>query len=192
MANLYNIIQGGYKTADQQRKMMHGTGYVRDDDLSNHNNQVYYNDQTKDLIYNTSGTHNLKDVITDFSLIRGNLKNTERYKSAHKGLRQAKIKYQVDGATVTGDSLGGGIASLIHSKDKDKAYTFNKATTFLQKSRNQSEKSYRIKYDAVSALNMYNKNTTTLKNDNHKLRSIGGTILTAHMPHNLKKKNIII
>lgn len=162
-------------------------GYSLDKTLSNHNNQVYYNDKKHDLIYNVSGTHNLKDWGTNLALITGNLKKTERYMESHKGLRTAKEKYKIDGVTVTGNSLGGGIASLIHGKN-DKSFTYNKASSFGQKER-PSENSFRVANDVISLFNANNKNTKTLKNN--VLPSIKNSYLS-HSTNHLKKHNISI
>jgi hypothetical protein len=57
------------------------------------------------------------DVGTDMYLAMGKLKDTSRYKEAGKTLDNAKHKYGVDSATVTGHSLGGAIAQYMNSKN---------------------------------------------------------------------------
>ena len=107
---------------------------------------------------------------------------------AHKGLRDAKKKYKIDGVTVTGESLGGQIASLIHSKN-DKAYTFNKASTIAQKER-PSEKSFRVAGDAISIFN--SNKTKTLKNPHIILPSTVANAYIAHSSSALKNHDISI
>jgi hypothetical protein len=46
-------------------------------------------------------------------LLAGKLKNTKRYQDAHTRLRNAKLKYGVNEAIISGDSLGGKISSFI-------------------------------------------------------------------------------
>ena len=191
MPQLYDVIQSGYKNADEQRNNLISTGYKRDNQLSNHNNQVYYNEDKHDLIYNTTGTHNKKDLIyNNLALATGQIKKTQRYMDAHQGLRQAKEKYKIDKATVTGDSLGGAIASQIHSKN-DKAITFNKGSTIGQRVR-PSENSFRISGDVVSTLNLHNKNVKTLHNQNIQTGIKLIDTYNSHMPSNLKNYNIKI
>jgi hypothetical protein len=43
MVQLYDVINAGYKDPTTQRNTLSKQGFIRDDDLSNHNNQVYYN-----------------------------------------------------------------------------------------------------------------------------------------------------
>jgi len=102
--------------------------------LSNSNQQVYYHPEQKKLLFNVSGTHNLADVGTDIYLGLGKLKDTNRYKQAKNKLEEAKRKYNIDNAVITGHSLGGAISQYIGSKD-DKIYTFNKGATLFQPTR---------------------------------------------------------
>jgi hypothetical protein len=60
---------------------------------------------------NRYGSHNIKDWGVNAYLLGGKLKQTKRYQQAHQGLRQAKEKYGVNSAVVTGSSLGGGIVT---------------------------------------------------------------------------------
>ena len=99
--SLHDVLKNSY--AKNKSKSM--KGYNLDEKLSNHNQQVYYNPTNKKLLYSIAGTHNLSDVGTDFYLGIGKLKNTNRYKEADNTLKQAKQKYGVSSATVTGHSL---------------------------------------------------------------------------------------
>ena len=189
MVQLYDVLSSGNRHSDERKKLS-SQGYKIDKSLSNHNNQVYYNDKKKDLIYNVRGTHNLSDWGTNLALLTGNIKSTKRYMQSHKGLRDAKAKYKINGVTVTGESLGGGIASLISGKN-DNVRTYNKATAPFQKSRN-NEKSYRVAGDAVSLFNANHKNVKTLNNNNDVMPSIVSNVLNAHSADNLKNKNIYV
>jgi hypothetical protein len=186
MVQLYDVINNGYKKSENQKIK----GYDRDPDLSNHNHQTYVSHDKKDLIFNVSGTHSSKDWRTNIAYATGNIKKTERYKTSHEALRMGKEKYKLNGVTVTGDSLGGAVASKIHS-NSDKAYTFNKASTIHEKLR-PSEKSFRVQSDVVSLLGSRQKNVTTLNNQNGISRSKLYNRYKAHMPHNLKNVNINI
>jgi hypothetical protein len=61
-------------------------------------------------------------------------KESDRYKQSHKALRDAKSKYAIDNAVVTGHSLGHAVASGISSKN-DKVITLDGAYTLGQKTR---------------------------------------------------------
>jgi len=61
-------------------------------------------------------------------------KESNRYKQSHKALRDAKTKYSVDNAVVSGHSLGHAVASGISSKN-DKVITLDGAYTLGQKTR---------------------------------------------------------
>ena len=91
--DLYDVLKASYATADDQRSSLGRYGYQRDDDLSNDNEQVYYNPIKQKIIYDVAGTHNLKDVGTDVYLAAGHLKDTNRYKEADSVLQKAKEKY---------------------------------------------------------------------------------------------------
>ena len=91
-------------------------------------------------------------------IIGNGVKGTERYKSAHKALRDAKKKYKTDTAILAGHSLGGMVVSGIAGKNDD-IYSFNKGATIGQTTR-PNEKAYRIKGDLVSA---FSQNAIVLK-----------------------------
>jgi hypothetical protein len=192
MVKLFDVINsvGKNRDAEKSRNELLNKGYKKDHELSNNNNHVYYNDEKKDLIYNVRGSNSIRDIPTNIALATGYLKNTKRYMDSHKGLRQAKEKYKVDGATVTGESLGGGIASLISSKN-DKVSTYNKATAPFQKSRS-NENSYRVRGDAVSLFNANHKNVKTLDNNHIIVPSVVSNILNAHSADNLKNNNVFV
>lgn len=184
--DFHDVIKQGYKTKPDLSKH----GFILDEDLSNRNQQTYYNPTEKKLIYNVSGTKNLGDWGVNSYLLAGKLKETARYKDAHKGLREAKAKYGVDGAFLTGDSLGGGISSYIGSKN-DKVNTFNKATVLGSKSRRNTT-DWRIAGDPVSLINKTRKHSKTLSNRNLITPFSAYNAYNAHLPHNLKNRGIKI
>jgi Tfp pilus assembly protein PilP len=194
--DLYKIVKNTYAKKKDQKNAFKDKGYVYDEKLSNKNNAIYYNPETKQLIHSVKGTNPLsvKDLYTDAMLSMGMLKKTDRYKDSHKKLRQAKEKYGVDSADIVGHSLGGSISSYIGSKN-DKVYTLNKGATIGQKSRN-NEKAYRTEGDMVSILNKNSKNMTTLKNpdpqiDYGGILGRGYTALQAHNVDNIKNSGIL-
>lgn len=132
--SLHSVISNSYAKKSKQAKGLEKDGYVYDHELSNHNQQVYYNPEKKKLITSVAGTHNWSDVGTDIYLAAGKLKKTNRYKEAHSTLRKAKAKYNPSESSVVGHSLGGAIASRIGQKE-DKIITYNKGATIGEKKR---------------------------------------------------------
>ena len=205
MTSLYNVLKSGYQSKDKQSKKLKEDGYIRDDGLSSHNHQAYYNPEKKKLIFNVTGSHNLSDFITDGYLAAGQLKNTSRYKESDKILKKAKEKYQPTETAVTGHSLGSSIGASIASKN-DKVYTLDGGYTVGQKTRSNNQ-AYRTGGDVVSLLGANAKHMTTLKNNkNHQGlitgaltggvtgAIIGGVkdILHAHDVDNIKNEKIFV
>ena len=86
MVSLHNVLKNSYKSKPTGNM----NGYELDKSLSNHNQQVYYNPNEKKLLMSVVGTHNLRDIGTDFMLGIGKLKNTSRYKEAKTIIDKAK------------------------------------------------------------------------------------------------------
>lgn len=188
--NLYDALKSSYGNKRSQEQLK-SAGYNYDSMLSNHNQQVWYNPNTKKMLFNVAGTHNLKDWGTDLWLAFGGLKNTNRYKEASKTLDQAKRKYGNDIKTnITGHSLGGSISQYIAGKN-DKVYTLDKGATIGQKTRS-NENAYRTDGDIVSALNANSTRMKTLNNYNKAQGFLPLDILKAHDVDNIKKSNIFI
>ena len=165
--DLHEALKYSYADKSKQMTAFKKQGYNYDSMLSNHNQQVYYNPNEKNLIVNVAGTHNLRDVGTDVYLAAGKLKNTNRYKEANKIFKQAKQKY---GPTNT--------------KVNDKVYTHNKGATIGQKIRS-NETHFRTKGDLVSLLNANSARTKNLSNPN-----LFKDPYNAHLVNTLKYKKI--
>lgn len=185
--SLHDVLKNSYATPSVQAKFGADKGYVFDNELSNHNQQVYHNPTQNKLLVSVTGTHNLHDAITDARLLAGGLKNTDRYKQAQNTLQQAKSKYGVDSATIAGHSLGGSIGSYI-AGSKDKVLTLDKGQTIGNRN-NVNEQAFRSAGDVVSLLGA------------NKMKTIGsGSILTgglsgalnAHNISNIKDANIFV
>ena len=87
MVSLHSVLKNSYKSKPSAKNM---NGYELDKSLSNHNQQVYYNPNEKKLLMSVAGTHNLRDVGTDFMLGIGKLKHTSRYKESKSTIDKAK------------------------------------------------------------------------------------------------------
>ncbi len=69
--DLYTALKASYADTATQKNSLGKYGYQRDDDLSNDNQQVYYNPIHHKILYDIAGTHNLSDVGTDMYLAAG-------------------------------------------------------------------------------------------------------------------------
>ena len=167
--NLYDLLKASYKNSHEQATSLSRFGYNRDEELSNDNQQAYFNPEKKKLIYTVFGTHNAKDWGTNAYLAVGKIKDTNRYNLADAGLKKAKLKYGVSDASIYGHSLGGTIARYIDGSG-DTVKTLDKGATIGQKV-HSNEKAYRTAFDPVSLLNANSKNMTTLPNTNKKIRT---------------------
>lgn len=170
---LKDVIKNSY--AKNKSKSL--KGYNLDEDLSNHNQQVYFNPNDKKLLYSITGTHNLADVGTDLMLGLGRIKNTKRYKEAEDTLKNAKMKYGVNSATIASHSLGSSIGGLVGSGD-DTIYSVNKGAVFQKPRKN--EKNFRTRGDAVSIFSRNDPNTTNLINPNQPTGHFIKDTLNAH------------
>ena len=190
--DLHKVIKNSYAKKKDQKNAFKDKGYVYDEQLSNKNNAIYYNPETKKLMHSVKGTNpfSAKDLYTDAMLSMGMLKKTDRYKDSHKKLRDAKAKYGVDSADIVGHSLGASVSSYIGSK-ADKVYTLDKGATFGQKTRS-NEHAFRTSGDLVSALNANSTRMTTLKNPNFRTGIIPLDALFSHNVDNIKGKNIYV
>jgi hypothetical protein len=184
---LHDVIKNSY--AKNKAKSM--KGYNLDENLSNHNQQVYYNPNKKSLLLSGTGTHNWDDVGTDIYLATGHLKDTNRYKEAEKTLKQAKQKYGVNKAMIAAHSLGGSIAGYIGNPDVDSIYTLDKGATVGQSVR-KGENAYRTKGDAISFINANDPNMKNLINPNQQTGHSIKDALKAHNVGNVKYSNISI
>ena len=190
MTTLFDVLNNGYK--DKKKKNKNLNGYVMDKQLSNKNYQTYYDPKNKKLLFNVTGTRpTASDWLNNINLGLGiGFKESKRYKESHHGLREAKQKYNVENATVTGHSKGGLISNYISSKG-DKVITLDKATTIGGKSR-EGSKDYRTNGDVVSLLASTRHNTINLSNPNKQTGNIVHDILNAHDIKNIKNEKLFV
>ena len=87
--NMYDVLEASYKNSHEQATSLSRFGYNRDEELSNDNQQAYFNPEKKKLIYTVTGTHNAKDWGTNAYLAVGKIKDTNLYKSADSRLKKA-------------------------------------------------------------------------------------------------------
>lgn len=199
--NLSKVLKVGYKSKEKQGKVLSQYGYKIDNQLSNANEQVYYNKDKKKLLYNVTGTHSAADVITDGFLALGHLKDTSRYISADENLKKAKTKYGVQNATITSHSLGGSIGQGIAGSN-DTLYSLNAGYTIGQKTKGQNQHNYRTNGDVVSLLGSKAKNITTINREENKsilgsfvsggLIGVGKNLLSSHKPETIRNQHIFV
>ena len=176
--DLHDVLKNGYSKHEKGNI----NGYELDKELSNGNQQVYFNKEKNKLHYKVNGTRNLGDWITDAIALTGNLKNTSRYKQADITLKKAKDKYKINNASISAHSLGGAITSLISKKD-DKVYTLDKYG--LGNKIKSNEQAFRTSGDIVSILNSNSKNMKTINNG-------GLNFIANHNVDKIKNKKIFI
>ena len=70
--NMYDVLKASYKNSHEQATSLSRFGYNRDEELSNDNQQAYFNPEKKKLIYTVTGTHNAKDWGINAYLAVGN------------------------------------------------------------------------------------------------------------------------
>ena len=183
--SLHDALKASYAKPEEQREKLIRYGYVRDDTLSNHNQQVYHNPKNNKLLYTIAGTHNLADVGTDAYLALGKLKDTNRYKEADKTLKRAQEKYKGAKTSIAAHSLGGSIAQYLHNRGD--TTTLDAGYTIGQKTRG---KHYRHEGDIVSLLGKNGKHTTTLGKGKGKAGGVGA--LYNHKVDRLKDEKIFV
>ena len=188
--NLKKVLKLSYDDNINNQQSIKKNGYNFDSKLSNKNEKVYYNPNQNKLLVSVAGTHNFKDVLTDAYLGAGKLKDTTRYKQAHKTIRDAKNKYNVESATLAGHSLGGSIVSYAGSKN-DTIYTLDKGATIGTKTRSR-EKAYRNKGDVVSLLSSNSKNMKTFGKTDYLRNGLIKGSLKAHDVKNIQSLKIFI
>ena len=185
--DFHKVLQNSYATKDKQKNAFVKEGFEYDSNLSNDNEQVYYNPKSRKLVMSVAGTHNLKDIGTDLYLAAGHLKDTDRFKEAKSVLDRAKQKYNVSNASLAGHSLGG-LVQYLGSKN-DKVYTYNKGATLGQST---NENAYRTSGDLVSIFNSQSKKMTTLRNPHIKTGNFVIDAFNAHSVDNIKNSQIKI
>ena len=190
MTTLFDVLNNGYK--DKKKKSKNLNGYVMDEELSNKHYQTYYDPKDKKLLFNVTGTRpTASDWLNNINLGLGiGFKESKRYKEAHKALRDAKQKYNVENAVVSGHSKGGLIANYISSKG-DSVLTLDAAQTIGNKSQSGS-KNYRTNGDIVSLLGANKHNTINLKNPNQTTGNIVYDTLQAHDIKNIQNHKIFV
>jgi hypothetical protein len=116
--NLRDVIKNSYSPKSELGS------YMRDPELSGKRQQVYIDEENKQLLFSVAGTRSGTDIYNDLRLATGGLKNTNRFKSADKTLKDAKELYPDYATTIVGSSLGGSIAGRLGGAN-DRRITYN-------------------------------------------------------------------
>jgi hypothetical protein len=125
---LYDTLRVGYlPNENQQGKEMAKYGYVIDTKLSNDNQQVYYNPQTKKLLYNVTGSHSLQDwVNSDLKLALGIRKN-EGKPIIERGIEKLLPNAWKKGFDRSYENVFGGLKDTTRYKQADETLKAAKA-----------------------------------------------------------------
>lgn len=182
--SLHSALKNTYDTKENQANFGRDCNYEYDKDLSNHNQQVYYNKDKNHLMFSVAGTHNASDIGTDLKMMvsKGGVKSTDRYREARNVLNQAKNKYKPSSTTAVAHSLGGTIISNLDGIDHK--VTMNKAHINPFTKTPGNELHIRTYGDAVSFLSSRNKHTHNVAGGNI---TDPATWLKAHNTDNIKK-----
>jgi hypothetical protein len=189
---LHTILKSGYSLdPNLQRTELGKYNYVRDDELSDMNRQVYFHPE-KGVLYNINGTSKPSDWLTNGQIALGI--TTNREKSEKNNIEKTRKKYPDQPVHITGSSLGGFLASKI-AKPQDKITTFNKASLPFTPIRN-NERHIRVGSDIVSLPTLGTKHTNTINSnpsyDIALMRNPFKKVLQDHSVNNLKNKNIYV
>lgn len=107
-------------------------GFARDDELSTPEHAVLHDASSGETVIAYRGTTNFGDVRTDAHLALGREAHTERYKRSEEVYEAVRRRYNPEMVSVTGHSLGGGIALHIGEKYDVASHTYNPAISPTQ------------------------------------------------------------
>jgi hypothetical protein len=126
--SLYHSLRVGYlDDENKQGKEMAKYGYQIDKKLSNENQQVYYNPETKKLLYNITGSHSLQDwVNSDLKLALGIRKN-EGKPIIERGIETLLPQSWKKGFDRSYENVFGGFKNTIRYKEADETLKKAKA-----------------------------------------------------------------
>jgi len=163
---LYKALKIAYLRNQPQRqaKLLKKFGYILDKDLSDpRETMVAYNPFDKKVLFVSNGTDvkSEKDLVTDFGLAIGGLKQSARFQDTENILSKAQNKYKDANFVLAGTSLGGALVNALDTKPKDKVVTYNAA--YLPNSKAKPNvTNYRTQGDIISTF-APKENTTILK-----------------------------
>lgn len=151
--NFKQLLDLSYKTKKEGDQYYKLHNYNLDRRLSTNSDRIYYNPTNKKVLMSFRGTKNLiNDLPTDLSILTGNIKESDRYKTANLKYNKAKEKYNKDSIIMVGHSLGGSLASQIGTNN-DIILTLNKGAGLFHKDlKRTQEQSIRHQNDLVSIL----------------------------------------
>lgn len=107
----------------QKRCIVKNNQYLLE--LSDEESGVFKNDLLKQIIISFRGTTIIKDLITDWSILRGTFTNSKRYKKSETLLKKIMDLYSDYKIILTGHSLGGTLAINLCSNFNLEAIVFN-------------------------------------------------------------------
>jgi len=157
-SDISELIKASYSTNNNARNIGNKLGYRLDDQFSNRNQKVFYDDNKKEnpiIVY--TGTRKASDWLTNSALALGLQGTTNRFQHAKTLANKVKQKYNSN-ATIIGDSLGGGIAEHVGRKN-DKIITTSKGVGLggIGKKIKSNQTDIRAKNDIVSVLSLTQK-----------------------------------
>ena len=113
------------KTALSKRVYDETPGFVRDVELSTSEVSVVYNASSRELVIAFRGTQENRDLVTIATLSYGGASISRRAREGEEAVKAASAKYDASSVTLTGHSLGGGLALYLGYKLDLPTYTYN-------------------------------------------------------------------
>ena len=104
-------------------------GYVLDPELSTAEASVFHSKRSGETVIAYRGTATLADIRTDGFVLHGRENTTDRYRAAERTYDATVEKYGRGNLTLTGHSLGGGLALHVAELHDLPSYTFNPAVS---------------------------------------------------------------
>lgn len=117
--------------------------------ISNKETQVWADYYTRHLVIVFTGTYSTLDWLNNYEMVKGNYKNTRRYKSAQRVFEEALAQFPNFKVTLLGHSQGGMLSHLMNDPRVYEALSYNPA--FFPTTRQKSnEYIVKTKGDPVS------------------------------------------
>lgn len=163
--SLKDVLKTTYQDKKFSDEYFNNNNFYRDNEFSNISNRTYVNPDNKEVVLTYRGTKNLlNDIPADLDILLGTDLFGNRKKEARKLYNDVKKKYPSHQFYLSGNSLGGSLASQVSNDKKDKIYTHNKGSGLFEMliKTKSNEKSYRNPTDIISLTSSLKPNTINI------------------------------
>lgn len=166
--DLKNVLKTTYQSKNKADTYFNSHDYYREKEFSNISNRAYVNPNKKEVVLTYRGTKNLiNDVPADLDILLGtrDLFGT-RQREARKLYNNIKEKFPEHKIKITGNSLGGFLASNVSNDKTDTIKTHNKGQglyNFIETPKT-NEIHYRNPIDLISVVGSLKTNVQNVGN----------------------------